>query len=329
MKYWIFGGNGFTGRFLTLALAERDAAVAVCDTAPQADGRIRGACLYRQADIRDKESLGRLDIGEDDVVINLAANQYHAKVPRRGREEFFFSVNARGAENILGAALGKGCRRCLMFSTDMVYGKPLYLPVDAAHPQNPFGPYGRSKKECERICRVFRGRGMDITVMRPRMIIGPGRLGVLVKLFRLIDMGLPVPTVGSGRNRYQMISVFDCVSAVLRAIDKGLPNKEYNLGSENPPAVRDLLKGLIRHARSRSPVVPTWGPPLKLALGLLDAAGLPLMYREQFMIADEEYVLDISETVRDLGWRPQFGDGQMLEEAWRIYKESRTRPLAP
>ena len=29
---------------------------------------------------------------------------------------------------------------------DRTYGKPQYLPVDIKHPQNPFGPYGQSKK---------------------------------------------------------------------------------------------------------------------------------------------------------------------------------------
>lgn len=44
----------------------------------------------------------------------------------------------------------KNCMRYLMFTTDMTYGKPQYLPVDIKHPQNPFGPYGQSKKRVKK-----------------------------------------------------------------------------------------------------------------------------------------------------------------------------------
>lgn len=319
MKYWIFGGNGFVGRHLANALLDAGKEVEVCDLPGQIDGRIRGGCGYYQTDIRDKERLGRLPVGDKDIVINLAANQYHTKVPR-DRKGYFFSVNTEGTRNILEAVYGKGCRNYLMFTTDMTYGKPLYLPVDVKHPQNPFGPYGQSKKECEEICREYRAKGMNITIMRPRMINGGGRLGILVKLFKLIDWNLPVPTVGNGKNHYQMISVFDCVSAILCAIAKGLPNKEYNLGSKGSPDIRTLLKGVIKAAGSHSVVVPTPGRLVKWILRAFDAAGLTIMYPEQFMIADEEYVLDISETEKDLDWHPRYNDEDMLKEAYRTYK---------
>lgn len=164
---------------------------------------------------------------------------------------------------------------------------------------------------------------MNITIFRPRMINGPGRLGILVKLFKLIDMNLPVPTIGNGKNHYQMISVFDCVSAILCAIDKGLPNKEYNLGSKNPPDIRTLLQGVVTSADKHSIVIPTSGKLVKLVLGLLDKYGFTLMYPEQFMIADEEYVLDIQETEKDLDWHPQYSDEDMLKEAYKMYKKKK------
>ena len=116
----------------------------------------------------------------DDIVINMAANQYHTKVPRN-REDYFFSTNYMGTKNVLEVMEEKKCKRYIMFTTDMTYGKPQYLPIDIKHPQVPFGPYGQSKKACEEICREYRKRGMNITIFRPRMINGPGRLGILVK----------------------------------------------------------------------------------------------------------------------------------------------------
>lgn len=320
MKYWIFGGNGFVGRYLANALSERKETVVVCDLANNIDKRINIACEYYKVDIRNKKLIDELPIADKDIVINMAANQYHTKVPR-DRRNYFYSVNTVGTKNILESIFEKGCRNYLMFTTDMTYGKPQYLPVDIKHPQNPFGPYGLSKKECENICFEFRNKGMNITIMRPRMINGPGRLGILVKLFKLIDWNLPVPTIGNGKNHYQMISVFDCVSAVMCAIDKGLPNKEYNLGSKNSPDIRTLLKGVIKSANSNSIVIPTPGKLVKCILNIFDIIGLTIMYKEQFMIADEEYILDITETEKDLDWHPQYNDEDMLKEAYKIFKE--------
>ena len=298
MKYWIFGGSGFVGRYLAEALRERKEEVAICDIIADAPYRV---------DIRDKEALGKLPIDKTDVVINMAANQYHTKVPK-DREQYFQSVNTEGTRNLLEIIFEKGSRNYIMFSTDMTYGKPQYLPVDTKHPQNPFGPYGKSKCSAEQICREYREKGMNITIFRPRMIMGPGRAGILLKLFKLIDFNFPIPTIGNGRNHYQMISVFDCVSAVLCAIDKGIPNKEYNLGSEQAPDVRSLLKNTIKQAGKHSFVMPTPGKLVKAVLRMLDNMGLTLMYPEQFMIADEEYILDITETKKDLGWQPQYND---------------------
>lgn len=311
MRFWIFGGCGFVGRYLAQALRDRNEDVAICDiVATEPDCNV---------DVRDKNALTKLPINKEDIVINMAANQYHTKVPK-DRERYFRSVNSEGTRNLLEVIYNKGCRKYIMFSTDMTYGKPQYLPVDTRHPQNPFGPYGKSKCEAEQICREYRERGMNITIFRPRMIMGPGRAGILLKLFKLIDLNLPVPTIGNGHNHYQMISVFDLVSAVLCAIDKGIPNNEYNLGSENAPDVRTLLQNTIKQAGKHSFVLPTPGKLVKAILQSMDNIGLTLMYPEQFMIADEEYILDITETKKDLGWQPQYNDADMLAEAYKMYK---------
>ena len=320
MKFYIFGGNGFVGRYLANKMIDQGKDVVVIDILSELDKRIDKKCSFISLDIRDKAKLETLDIQNNDILINLAANQYHTKVPR-DRYNYFFETNTTATKNILETALEKGCMNYIMFTTDMTYGKPQYLPVDTMHPQNPFGPYGLSKKVCEEICREYREKGMNITIFRPRMINGPGRLGILVKLFKLIDWNLPVPTIGNGKNHYQMISVFDCVDAILCAIDKGIPNKEYNLGSKNSPNITTLLKGVVKSAGSHSIVIHTPGKMVKWVLRLLDNVGLTIMYPEQFMIADEEYVLDISETEEDLGWNPKYNDEDMLKEAYRMYKD--------
>lgn len=319
-RVWIFGGNGFVGKYLVYKMSEQGNDVVVVDKEPKPNDMISDCCTFISLDIRDKEALRQLEVSEEDIIINLAANQYHTRVPRK-REEYFRGTNTIGTKNILEMAHEKGCRRYIMFTTDMTYGKPQHLPVDTRHPQNPFGPYGHSKKECEDICREYRQKGMNITIFRPRMIVGPGRMGILTKLFKLIDWNLPCPTIGNGKNHYQMVSVFDCVDAIICAVNKGFPNKEYNLGSKNPPDINTLLKGLIKSAKSKSFLLHAPGKITKRTLRLLDKIHLTLMYPEQFMIADEEYILDISETENDLDWSPKYNDEDMIKESYKLYKE--------
>ena len=258
-----------------------------------------------------------------DIVIHLAARQYHGKVPRENRREFFDSVNVEGTKNILAKMAADGAKNMVFFSTDMVYGLPQYLPVDIAHPKNPFGFYGESKVKAETICQDYREQGFNITIFRPRMIVGPGRFGILTKLFKLMDMNLPVPTIGSGKNCYQMVSVSDCADAILLAMEKGLPNREYNLGSKNSPSVRELLKEFIKQAGSHSFVLPTWGAGMKVALEMFEQLGLEIMYKEQYMIADKNYLVDTSNAEKELGWNPKDNDKDMLLAAYESYKEEK------
>lgn len=327
MKYVIFGGNGFVGSHLTSKLCSLGANVVIADINKEVNPLIKEIdkelLCYKVVDIRIPSSFRDIKIDEDDIVINLAANQYHNKVPKNAKE-YFFSTNVDGVRNILEFLKDTRCRKYIQFTTDMIYGKPQYLPVDTAHPQNPFGYYGQSKKIAEEICFDYRNKGFNISIFRPRMIVGPGRLGILKKLFKLIDLNLPVPTIGSGKNHYQMVSVFDCVDAVIKAIEKGVPNSEYNLGSKNPPSINELLKNVINKANSKSILIHTYGPLIKVVLSLLSTVGLKLMYKEQYMIADEEYILDIRKTVEELDWNPKFNDSDMIYQAYKEYNMATT-----
>jgi dTDP-glucose 4,6-dehydratase len=148
-------------------------------------------------------------------------------------------------------------------------------------------------------------------------------LGILKYLFKLIELNLPVPTIGNGKNYYQFVSVSDCADAVICAVEKGFPNEAFNLGSLNPPIVNDLLKTLINHANSRSLLIPTPARAVKVVLAFLDRIGLPIMDPEQYLIADETCVLDVSKSKKLLDWEPKDSDESMLIEAYDTYHSSK------
>ncbi|MGH8222930.1 MAG: NAD-dependent epimerase/dehydratase family protein, partial [Woeseiaceae bacterium] len=234
-----------------------------------------------------------------------------------------------GARYVVDAALNAGCTRLVQFSTDMVYGRLLTEPpIREVHPRNPLGEYSDSKKHIEDYCMARRRDGLRVSIFRPRLIIGPGRLGILTNLFKLIRASLPVPMIGAGNNRYQMVSVFDCASAAVLSGTQGIIDGEFNLGSDGAPRVKDLLKDLIRSVGSKSLLVPTPAFMVKAVLRGLDRVNLSLLVPEQYEIADADYVIDIEHTRQALGWQPQHDDRSMFQTAYEDFVNGRDSATA-
>jgi dTDP-glucose 4,6-dehydratase len=322
MRHVIFGGDGFVGRHLAPKLVADGEEVIVADIVKSEFPHYR-AVRHVHCDVTDPDSVAAVGLEADDMVYNLSAKMLSPIQVRAKRHEFFFPVNFHGTEHIIQAMDRVGAPKLVHFTTDMIYGHTLTYPMTEEHPVAPLGEYGWSKQKTEELALEWRQRGMAISLFRPRLIIGPGRLGILEKLFKLIDWNLPVPMIGSGKNPYQFISVFDCAEACVAAWKAGVPNEAYNLGSLNPPPVKRLLGDLIKYAGSKSLLIPTPGWAVKRTLDLLDAMNMPIMDPEQYLIADEECVLDVSKAERQLGWVPQYRDEDMLIAAYSEYRANK------
>jgi dTDP-glucose 4,6-dehydratase len=319
MRHIIFGGDGFVGRHLAPKLVADGEDVVVADIM-KSDLPHYAKARFVRCDVTDPEQVNAVGIRSDDMVYNLSAKMLSPIQVRAKRHDFFWPVNVHGTENIIHAMARADAPKLVHFTTDMIYGHTVFHPMTEDHPVAPLGEYGMSKLKTEELAADWRAQGMNISLFRPRLIIGPGRLGILEKLFKLIDMNLPVPMIGSGKNPYQFISVFDCAEAARLAWKAGVPNEAYNLGSLNPPSVRKLLGDLIKHAGSKSILIPTPGWAVKRTLDLLDWMNMPIMDPEQYLIADEDCLLDVSKGKRDLGWVPQYRDEDMLIAAYREYR---------
>jgi dTDP-glucose 4,6-dehydratase len=319
MRHIIFGGDGFVGRHLAPLLLNDGHDVLVVDIVKSALPHYASA-QFIHCDVTNRAQVEAVGIKADDMVYNLSAKMLSPLQVRAKRHDFFFPVNYHGTVHIVETMAKAGANRLVHFTTDMIYGHTMTYPMTEEHPVAPLGEYGLSKLKTEELAADWRKKGMQISLFRPRLIIGPGRLGILEKLFKLIDMNLPVPMIGSGKNPYQFISVFDCASAARAAFVAGVPNEAYNLGSLNPPPVRKLLGDLVRHAGSKSILIPTPGWAVKRTLDLFDLVNMPIMDPEQYLIADEECVLDVSKGKRELNWVPQYRDEDMLIAAYVEYR---------
>ena len=323
MSRWILiGGAGLTGLKIAEDLIDRNipnSKIIIADLKDSLDKvNINVKKVY--CDI-SKNILPRFD--KDDIIIHLAARQYHLEIPKRNKLSWFREVNVKGTQNVINHCLKYKVRGLIFFSTDMVYGMPNFVPLTTNHPKNPIGPYGQSKLEAEELCFLARKKGLAVTILRPRLIMGKGRLGIMKKLFKSIFHNLPVPLVGNGKNCYQMVSVKDCSEATLLSVEKKIPNCELNLGSEIGPDVKTLLNYLIKKVNSKSIILPLPAFPLKILLLIFEKMGLPILHKEQYKIADKNYIVDISDTYSKIGWKPKLSDKDMIIEAYNYWKNIR------
>ncbi len=329
MKHIIFGGDGFLGTELTKKLVEQNERVLICDEkqTPQFGNYELPGVEFIQMDVTKPETFDPIQVEEGDIVYHFAARLLVPILPRAERQDYFWQALYVGTQNVFNWMEKSGLRNLIYYTTDMVYGHTVIHPRTEEHPCEPIGPYGEAKYQTEKLCDEYRAKGFNITLFRPRLIIGHGRLGILEKLFKLVDMNLPVPTIGNGKNYYQFISVGDCADACLAAVKANFPNENYNLGSSNPPTVNALLRTLIDEANSKSFLIPTPAFAVKAVLAFLDKIGKPIMDPEQYLIADETCVLDCSKAERELGWVPKDDDTSMLLIAYRDYREGKSRPI--
>ena len=324
MRHILIGGNGFLGRELVRQLVVRGDSALVVDLAESyqrfPDQGLPGID-HHQANIATPGALDGVALTAGDVVHHLATRLITPNDPRFGRDAYFRVCAVDGTIELLKWMKARGNGHLVFWSTDMVYGPAVATPRTEKHPRHPFGPYGRSKVAAEDIVAGAVAAGdLTATIFRPRLILGPGRLGILEVLFKLIDKGWPVPLIGPGITRFQFVSVADCARASLLAADRGCPNGTYNLGSEGSPTVHELMREFIRRSGSKSRLIRTPGGLVKAVLRTLHLFKVSPMDPEQFEIADLEVALDISAARRDLGWVPRHRDTDLLTAAYDSYR---------
>ena len=139
----------------------------------------------------------------------------------------------------------------------MVYGLYNKTFLNEDNDTHPFGDYGKTKVIAETLLqKASKCYKFNCTIFRPRLILGPSRLGILKNMFDLIRFGLPVPIIGKGENFFQFVSVDECAKASLLAADLGCPSDIYNLGSVRPYKIKKILMNLISHYNSKSVLLP-------------------------------------------------------------------------
>lgn len=137
-----------------------------------------------------------------DVVVHLAARAHNTGEGPDASRELFRRINVNATVQLAKAAAAEGVRRFVFVSSAGVMGDFSVRPFTEADPPAPASEYARSKWEAEQALQdICRQSAMELVVLRPVLVYGPGNPGNLDRLIRLLRTGLPLPLAGIGNQR--------------------------------------------------------------------------------------------------------------------------------
>ncbi len=314
----ITGGSGYFGSILAdLALARGDR-VRIFDLNPPAErtGPDAARVEYAPGDVRDIDGLRDATTGVDVVLNNVA------QVPLAKDRELFWSVNVSGTANVLLAARDRGVSKVVHTSSSAIFGVPESNPVTEETPGRPLEAYGRAKLEAEHLCRDAADGGLDVSIVRPRTILGHGRLGIIAVLFEFVAEGAPVYVLGSGDNRYQFVHANDLADAVLRAAERDKP-ATYNIGATEFGTMRETLGALAEHAGTGSRVRSLPAAPARIGMKALATVGLAPFAPYHWLLYAESLWFDTTRAQTELGWAPQHSNASAVIESYEWFLANR------
>lgn len=306
----ITGGAGFFGTVLVQRLLQRGLAVRVFDL--NRPDPVPAGVTVIQADVRDLTAVRTACEGVDVIHHNVAL------VPLAKDQEGFRTVNEDGTRNVLQGAMDAGVRKVVHMSSSAIYGAPQTNPVNEDTTPVPGEEYGAAKLGAENLCREFRGRGLDVTIIRPRTIMGHGRLGIMQILFEWVRQGQAIPVLGGGRNRYQFVHGDDLADACIAAADRP-GSADYNVGAARFGTMSETLRGLIAHAGTGSRIVSVPMAPAAAMTRWAGRIGLSPLGPYHALMYGRPMWFDISRAERDLGYHPRFSNVEMLCESYDWY----------
>ena len=301
----VTGASGFIGRAACAAFAKRGWKVRA---GARSDSQVEDVELVR----------GSLEQGWAldgvDVVVHLAgiAHQIHAQ----NAEAVYQAMNCQATEHLARAAMQAGVRRFVFMSSIKVNGErtPIDRPFRAGDIPQPEDRYARSKRDAERVLASL-GGNMEVVVVGPPLVYGPGVRANFLRLIRLVDRRLPLP-LGAIRNRRSLIYVGNLADLIVAAASSPAAAGNTLLAADGvdmstPQLITEIGQALGKPARL-----------IGVPVGLLRIGGAVTGLGAEIGRLADSLVVDASETGERLGWRPPFSVREGIAETVRWYRSA-------
>jgi len=170
----VTGGTGFTGYHLSKRLLQKGHQVVALDNQP-------GLFYQKLQDLGAEIVLGSITdrglvnqvVTNCDVVHHVAAAFRKINVPK----QVYWDVNVEGTRYLLEAASEKNVKKFVYCSTQGVHGHVDNPPGNEQTPIEPEDYYQYTKYEGEVVAQEFIKQGLNVTILRPTAMYGPGDPG--------------------------------------------------------------------------------------------------------------------------------------------------------
>jgi UDP-glucose 4-epimerase len=179
----------------------------------------------------------------------------------------YYRNNVIGTLATLEAMAAEGCHRFVFSSTCAVYGEPVETPIRETHPTAPINSYGQTKLAIEHALphmeRAYGIRSIRLRYFNAAGADPDGELGedhspeihVIPRAFAAASGGAPLDVFGEdyptpdGTCLRDYVHVMDLADAHIRALQwlaRGGASGTYNVGTERPSSVRDVIETVER-----------------------------------------------------------------------------------
>ena len=170
------------------------------------------------------------------------------------------------------------------------------------------------------LCRQAAADGLDVSIVRPRTILGHGRLGLMAILFELVAEGAPVFVFDGGHNRYQLVHADDLADACLRAGAAPGPARLQHRRHRVRHHARDARGARATHAGTGRRVRSVPSAPARLAMRALSAVGQGPFAPYHWLLYGESLWFDTTAGPRrSSAGRPSYSNASMVIESYRWF----------
>lgn len=250
-----------------------------------------------------------------DCVVHLAARVHVMEDAALDPLAEFRATNVDGTLRVAKAARAKGVRRMVFVSSIKAMAE-----ADAGHPLRedapplPQDPYGQSKYEAEQaLIQYGKESGLEIVIVRPPLVYGPGVRANFLRLMAAISKGLPLP-LGAIRAKRSLVYVENLADALVHcATEPGAAGQCFHVADGDDLAVTELAQSLARHLQAPARLLPVPSGWLRLA-GRLTGRSAQVGRLIGSLQVDTSHIRSV------LGWRPPFSTDEGLAATARWYR---------
>ncbi|MCI5165706.1 MAG: SDR family oxidoreductase [Candidatus Electrothrix sp. GM3_4] len=308
MNVLLTGSTGFVGQALTNYLNQEGFSVTAAvrrspETFPPSVQQIPVADLLPETDWQPALS----DVG---TVVHLAARAHILRETAPDPLSAFRKVNVQGTKRLAEQAASSGVRRFIFISSIGVLGTHTNGRKPFTEEDKPTTPeyYGISKWEAEQSLRKIEAEsGMEVAILRPPLIYGPGVKANFLNLVKLVDKGIPLP-LDCVKNTRSLLGLSNMISAITTCIThEKAAGKTYLLSDGEDVSTPELVRHIATALGKKPRLLPIPTILLRLSGNLTGKTA-------QVDRLLGSLVIDSSKIRDELGWRPVCSMQEELEK---------------